>query len=185
MDIRFLGKNLQVTEGMKEHLREKVSKLEKYAPRLVETHAVLRKEKHYFEAELTLLAKNFRAFGDGRSKDNIFTAIDEAYARVEKQLKKFREKVKRHHIKEERKDSPAKLKLKAGARLGFGDPDQERPEIVKADDFSPKPMTPEEASLQLELSKENFLVFLNPKTQQVQVLYKREDGKHGLIESEY
>ena len=97
MDIRFVGKHLAVTEGMKEHLRGKLSKLEKYAPRLVESHVVLKKEKYIFEAEITLLAKNFHAYGDGRRKENIFAAIDVAYGRIEKQLKKFREKIKEHH----------------------------------------------------------------------------------------
>ena len=100
MDIRFLGKNMTVTEGMKQHLHDKLGKFEKYAPRLVEAHVVLKKERYLNEAEITLLAKNFRAYGDGASKDNIFAAIDQAYTRVEKQLKKFREKVKNHHVKE-------------------------------------------------------------------------------------
>jgi putative sigma-54 modulation protein len=179
LDIRFLGKNLKVTEGMKEHFRDKLVKLEKYASRLIESHVVLKKEKHYFEAEITLLAKNLRAFGDGRSKENIFTAIDEAYDRVEKQLKKFREKVKRHHVKENGKNSPRKLKTREIAEDW-----PLAPEIVKTDDFSAKPMSPDEASMQLNLSKEEFLVFLNPKNQQVNVIYKRKDGDHGLIEPE-
>jgi putative sigma-54 modulation protein len=181
LDIRFLGKNLQVTEGMKEHFRDKLVKLEKYASRLIESHVVLRKEKHYFEAEITLLAKHFRAFGDGRSKENIFTAIDDAYVRVEKQLKKFREKVKGHHVKESRKNSPRKLKTR---EIAEDWPLAPKPEIVRTDDFSAKPMSPDEASMQLNLSKEDFLVFLNSQNQQVNVIYKRKDGDHGLIEPE-
>lgn len=99
MDIRYSGKNISVTEGMKEHLQEKLGKLEKYAPRIVEAHAVLEKEKYLYWAEVTLKAKNLRAYGEGKSKENIFTAIDEAATRVEKQLKKYREKVKDHHKK--------------------------------------------------------------------------------------
>ena len=121
MDIRFVGKNLTVTEGMKEHLREKLIKFEKYAPRLVESHVVLKKEKYLFIAEITLLAKNLRAYGEGTAKDNIFAAIDQGYSRVEKQLKKFREKIKDHHKHE------------------------------------------------------------NSSTQKVNVLFKREEGRHGLI----
>ncbi len=99
MDIRFIGKNLTITEGMKDHLREKLSKFEKYAPRLVESHAVLKKEKYLFGAEITLLAPNFHAYGESLRKDNIYAAIDQAYMRVEKQLKKYREKIKDHHKK--------------------------------------------------------------------------------------
>ena len=84
MDIRFVGKNISVTEGMKEHLREKLGKFEKYASRLVESHVVLKKEKYLFVAEVTLLAKNMHVYGEGSAKDNIFAAIDMAYVRVEK-----------------------------------------------------------------------------------------------------
>ena len=98
MNIRYSGKNLKLTGGMREHLDEKLGKLEKYAPRLVDTHVFLKKEKYLFCAEITLKAKNLRACGEGKSKENIFTAMDEAYSRIEKQLKKYREKVKDHHI---------------------------------------------------------------------------------------
>lgn len=97
MDIRYSGKNLTVTEGMKEHLQLKLGKFEKYAPRLIESHVVLIKEKYLFIAEITLLAKSLRAYGEGTSKTDVFKAIDQAYEKVEKQLKRFREKVKDHH----------------------------------------------------------------------------------------
>ena len=70
----------------------------------MESHVVLKKEKYLYEAEITLLAKNFHAFGDGRCKENIFAAIDLAYERVEIQLKKFREKIKEHHREHGLKD---------------------------------------------------------------------------------
>ena len=84
---------------MKDHLREKLSKFERYAPRLVESHVILKKEKYLFEAEITLLAKHLKACGKARAKENIYAAIDQACDRVEKQLKKFREKIKDHHKK--------------------------------------------------------------------------------------
>ena len=97
MDIRFSGKNISVTEGMREHLKEKILKLDKYAPRIVEAHAVVKKEKYVYIAEITLLAKHLRAYGEGKAKENVFTAIDQAAVKIEKQLKKFREKIKDHH----------------------------------------------------------------------------------------
>ena len=110
MDIRYLGKKLTVTGGMKEHLSEKLNKLDKYAPRILESHVVLKKEKYIFTAEVTLLAKNLRAYGDGESKENIFAAIDLACVRIEKQLKKYREKVKDHHKNKSEKIKQSSLK---------------------------------------------------------------------------
>lgn len=180
MDIRFSGQNLKITEGMKEHLEERLPKLEKYAPRIVEAHVFLKKEKYIFKAEITLAAKNFHAFGMGEAKDNIFAAIDEAYERVEKQLKKFRAKSKGHH------KQSAKGSSRVARALGMIEaeslPLEDSPKIVRSQAFAAKPMSAEEASLQLEISPETFLVFMNQNTNAVNVIHKRKDGNHGLIE---
>jgi len=180
VDIRFTGQNLRVTSGMKEHLEERLPKLEKYAPRIVESHVFLKKVKYLFVAEITVLTKDFRAFGKGSSKDNIFTAMDEAYNRTLKQLKKYCARKKNHHQKEGRS-------LLRAAQMGEAESELEakRPKLVRTEDFAPKPMSAEEASLQLRLVKESFLVFLNSSTDRVNVIYKRKDGNHGLIEPQF
>ena len=186
MNIRFLGKNFAISEGMRDHLQEKLLKLEKYAPRLIESHVVLKKEKYLFDAQVTLLTKNFQAYGEAKRKENFFAAIDQACDRVEKQLKKFREKVKNHHHKEMKPQalSPRGRKV-VGKVVAEAALSARRPEIMVSPDFAPKPMSAEEASLQLELSQESFLVFQNAVTRKVNVIYKRGDGNHGLIEPQF
>ena len=185
MDIRCSGKNLSVTEGMKEHLKEKLLKLDKYAPRIVESHVILKKEKYVYIAEVTLLAKHLRAYGEGKSKENVFTAIDQATVKIEKQLKKFREKIKDHH-KTTLTGVSKKFLKKAGVPAGLSPMEDSFPRIVKASSsFAAKPMSPVEASLQLRVSPEPFLVFRNAATQHVNVIFKREDGNHGLVEPEF
>ncbi len=88
---------MSVTDGIKNWVNKKVSKLEKYVPRL-ESHVIVKKEKNFYVVEITASAKHLRAFGEGRDKDNLYTAIDWACDRLTKQLKKFREKVKSHHL---------------------------------------------------------------------------------------
>ena len=102
---------MAVTEGIKDWVHRKVSKLERYAPRLVESHVIVKKEKYFYVAEVTALAKHLRAYGEGRDKDNLYTAIDWACDRVVKQLKKFREKVKSHHFPD-RKLRQKQIRLK-------------------------------------------------------------------------
>ncbi|MDP3921596.1 MAG: ribosome-associated translation inhibitor RaiA [Candidatus Omnitrophota bacterium] len=185
MDIRVSGKNLNITAGMREHLTGRIEKFEKYAPRLVEAHVILKKEKHLFQAEVTLLAKNFRAYGEGQEKENIYTAMDLACQRVQKQLKKFREKVKNHHKKSHGESAvPPKVKI-ASDLMAEGSTGDEKPAIVKLPAHAPKPMSAEEASLQLQIIKERFLVFLNAETNRVNVLVKRKDGNHGLVEPDF
>ena len=180
MDIRFSGKDLKITQGMKDHLEERLPKFEKYAPRLVEAHVFLKKEKYLFIAEITLGAKDFHAFGKGAAKDNIFVAMDEAYERVEKQLKKFRAKAKGHHKKNSK--GVAKLVRAVGMIEAESVLPEDHPKVVRSASFAPKPMSAEEASLQLEISPETFLVFMNQDTNTVNVIHKRKDGNHGLIE---
>lgn len=185
MDIRFTGQNLKITDGMKEHLGDRLPKLEKYAPRLVETHVFLKKEKYLFVAEITVLAKDLRAFGKGSAKENIFAAMDEAYERVAKQLKKYRARRKDHH-KKEMKVAQVVRATEAIETIELDPaPKAAKPRVIRTKDFAAKPMSLEEASMQLELSGDVFLVFLNSSTERVNVLYKREDGNHGLIEPEF
>ncbi len=168
---------MAVTEGMKEHISEKLEKLEKYAPRIVEAHVFLKKEKYLFYAEITLLAKGLRSYGDAGSKENVFAALDQAYVRVEKQLKKFREKIKDHH--------KASVKKAARNMIEETEAGEDLPEVIRSRAFAAKPMSTEEASMQLYLSKKPFLVFQDASTGKVNVLYRREDGNHGLIEPGY
>ncbi len=178
MDIRISGKNFEVTAGMKEHLQEKLLKLDKYAPRIIEAHVILKKEKYLYVAEVTLLGKNLRPYGEASSKENIFTAMDQACVKIEKQLKKFREKVKSHHkgnFKEARKEKEVLLGVSEG----------DEPQVIRSRSFAAKPMSIEEANMQFKLSTKPFLVFKNSSTQKVNVMFKREDGNHGLVEPEF
>jgi len=183
MDIRFSGMKMTVTQGMQSHFKDKILRLDKYAPKIVESHIVLKKQKYGFEAEIILLSKNFRACGQGKDKENVYTAIDQAYDRVEKQLKRHREKEKSHH-----KGGDGELKVpkvraaKDVNSLSRADRASDLPIIIPSDEFSVKPMDVEEASMQLVLSSKAFIVFSNASTKKVNVLYKLSDGNHGLVE---
>ncbi|MGI6240661.1 MAG: ribosome hibernation-promoting factor, HPF/YfiA family [Candidatus Omnitrophota bacterium] len=184
MDIRFTGQNFKITAGMRGHLEARLPKLEKYVPKIIEAHVFLKKVKYLFVAEITVLAKDVRAFGKGSSKENVFASMDDAYDRVVKQLKKHRGREKNHHQKKGKSTLRAVRAAEAmvESELALG---SKRPRIVSTEDFAVKPMSPEEASLQLEVSGESFLVFVNPVTNSVNVLYQRKDGDHGLIEPQF
>ncbi len=173
-----------MTEGMRTHCGDKLDKLGKYSTQMIESHVVLKKEKYLYDAQITIAAKNFRAYGEGIKKDNVFSAIDQACERIEKQLKKFRERAKEH--RKEHGEGAASPKVRMARKLaGEAAPEASRPAVIPSPDFAPKPMSVKEASLQLEVGKESFLVFLNSGTKRVNVIFKREDKNHGLIEPEF
>ncbi|MBP9865007.1 MAG: ribosome-associated translation inhibitor RaiA [Candidatus Omnitrophica bacterium] len=182
MDIRFSGMKMTVTQGMQSHFKDKILRLDKYAPKIVESHIVLKKQKYGFEAEIILLSKNFRACGQGKDKENVYTAIDQAYDRVEKQLKRHREKEKSHHAGGSEVKVPKVRTAKEMNTLSRAERASGQPMIIPSDEFSVKPMDVEEASMQLELSRKSFIVFSNASTKKVNVLYKLSDGNHGLVE---
>ncbi|HTL48249.1 MAG TPA: ribosome-associated translation inhibitor RaiA [Verrucomicrobiae bacterium] len=185
MDVRFLGKNLKVTKPIKEHLYDRMSKLDKYAPKIVETHVVLKKEKYLYHATITLVGKNLRAFGEGTQKENIYAAIDQAAERVQKQLKKFRDKIKDHH--KEHGPNAVSPKVKTASRFLAEEAavGQFKPAVIKTPLKGLKTMNVEEASLKLEIDDIPFLLFLNAETKGPSVIYKRDDGNHGLMDPEF
>ena len=182
MDIRFSGMKMTVTQGMQTHFKDKLFRLDKYAPKIVESHIVLKKQKYGFEAEIILLSKNFRACGQGKDKENVYTAIDQAYDRVEKQLKRHREKEKAHHSGGSEVKVPKVRTAKEVNTLSSEDRASGQPMIIPSDEFAVKPRDVEEASMQLALSRKPFIVFFNASTKKVNVLYKLSDGNHGLVE---
>jgi putative sigma-54 modulation protein len=112
MKITYTGQNLKIGTEVKKNIQEKLAGFEKYSTRLVEAHVILKKEKFILHAEISVLAKSLKAVGHGKSGENIFVAIDAAFLKAEKQLKKFREKTKDHHKSVHRKSSIRKgLKL--------------------------------------------------------------------------
>lgn len=180
MDIRCLGKNMKVTQEMREHLADKLSKLDKYERKIVESHVVLKKEKYNYHAQITLVGRNIQVFGDGTEKENLYAAIDKAIDRVQKQLKKFRDKIKDHH--KEHGGRAVAPKERIARRMMSQEPSEGGPSIVRVSSTSPKVMTVQEASMQLEVSEDPFIIFSNVSTKKPSVIFKRPDGNHGLVE---
>lgn len=182
MDVRITGHGMNVSDEVRGHLQDKVHRFEKYSPRLVESHVILKKQKYFFQSEITLLAKNFKAFGEGQSKDNVFAAIDQAADRVEKQLKKYREKLKSHHkgivASKEFRTTTAAPSVRGAVKAKKS----KTPQVILSENVAPIPMTIQDAGAQLQASRDSFLVFYNLKSEKNSIIFKREDGKHGLIE---
>jgi putative sigma-54 modulation protein len=112
MKITYTGQNLKIGAEVKKNIQEKLSHFEKYSDKLIEAHIILKKEKFILHAEVSVSIKGLKAVGKGKSDENIFVAIDEAYLKAEKQLKRFREKTKDHHKSVHRQSSIRKgLKL--------------------------------------------------------------------------
>jgi len=179
MKTTILGRHIELDDDTKEFAEKKLLKAETFFDRIIEANMVLSAEKHRRIAEVTLNAKHV-TFHAAEETESINSAIDNVMEKVEVQVKKFKEKLKDH------KRHPKGAIPESEMEEAEDDSIQEtEPQIVKVRKIAPKPMTVQEAVLQLELLENDFFVFSNSQTERVNVVYRRNDGNYGWIEPDF
>ena len=181
LKITISGSNMKVSESLKTYVQEKIGRLTKYYDRIrtAEVELVYQDNKSAEESqrvEVTLNA-NGTMFRCEEASISMYASIDIAAEKLERQLKRYKERM----VGRGRKTKREVPEIDTEPVMDFPDPEAE---IVKVKRFAVKPMTPDEATMQMEMLNHNFFVFLNPETEQVNVIYKRGDGNYGLIEPE-
>jgi ribosomal subunit interface protein len=170
------GKNIEVTPSLREAVKHKFSKLEKYFTDDTEVRATLIVQKDSQKIEVTIPTNKGFIRAEQESGD-MYSSIDAIQDIIEKQIKRYKNKLvdKKHDV------------------VPFSDfflqedytaEESDEINIAKVKRFSLKPMDPEEACLQMELLNHSFYVFINSETDNVSVVYKRKNGTYGLIEPE-
>lgn len=175
------GKNIDVTKSLQEKVIDKLSKLEKFFSPEAEARVTLSVEKLSQIVEVTIPTKGRLLRAEVEAAD-MYAAIDEIVDILERQLHKYKNKLK----DKERRDTGSK---DTAANIMFDfvkDPKEDsNTKIEKVKRFDLKPMDAEEAVLEMELIGHNFFVFRNGDTDEVNVVYKRKNNTYGLIEPEY
>ena len=172
MNIIIIGKNIDVTPGLREAVEEKIGKLEKYFTPDTEVHVTLSVEKDRQKIEVTIPVKGSIIRSEQVSND-LYVSIDLVEEIIERQLKKYKSKLVSYkqnsdNFKQDYIDKD------------FTDDDEIK--IIRSKKFDMKPMYPEDACVQMELLGHNFFVFQNAETDQVCVVYKRKGNTYGMIE---
>lgn len=184
MQVIVTGKNIDVTSALKTYSEDKVRKVEKYLHNVTEAVVMLSCEKYRHIAEVTIKVNGVLIQGK-EATEEMYSSIDKVMDKIERQVSKYKEKLSSHKARgEKRSEAIAALgaaseEFPEGLAEGLED---EIPRIIKTKRFDIKPMSPEEAVMQMDLQDKNFFVFLSSKDQQVNVIYRRDDGNVGLIE---
>lgn len=175
--MRFIisGKNIDVTEGLKSAVYEKIGKLERYFTPETEIHVTLSVEKDRQKIEITIPMKGNIVRAEQVSND-MYVSIDLVEEIIERQLRKYKNKIV------DQKQSGGNFNQ---AFMEEEIPDEEQIKIIRSKRFAMKPMDAEEACIQMELLGHNFFVFRNAETDEVNVVYKRKGNTYGLIEPEF
>jgi putative sigma-54 modulation protein len=172
MEITVTFRHVDASESLKAYAEEKVSKMDKYFDFPVEAHIVLAVEKFRRSADVTLNVNGTVIKGVVETED-MYSAIDQVMDKIEKQVKRYRDKSR------DRRAEARKPETGVTGETEEGGSEEPRIEIEK---IVAKPMDPEEAAMQIDLSQQDFLVFRNSRSREINVIYKRKDGNLGLIE---
>ncbi len=170
------GKNIEVTEALREKVVKKIGGLEKFFHPNTEVHATLSVQKTRQIIEVTI-SSNGVVLRAEEANEDMYASIDRVVDVIERQLRKNKTRLeKRLH----------EAAYKAESAMRYADLDEEHEfRIVRSKKFAIKPMAVEEAILQMNLIGHTFFMFSNADTNQVNVVYKRKNGDYGLIEPEF
>lgn len=175
MKFIIIGKNITVTPGLKEAVEDKIGKLEKYFNPDTEVHVLLSVEKEKQKIEVTIPVKGSIIRSEQSSSD-MYVSIDLVEEVIERQLKKYKNKLANH--------AQAEVSAFKQEFLDNDYMEEDEIQIVRTKKFDIKPMYPEDACVQMELLGHNFFIFVNAENDQVNVVYKRKGGSYGLIEAD-
>ena len=176
MNYIISGKNIEVTEGLKSAIYDKLGRLEKFFAEDTDLQITLSVEKERQKIEATIPMKGHIIRAE-QSSDDMYVSIDLVVEVIERQVTRYKKKI------------VDKEQNAAFFRDDFfnvdDDADDEEIKIIRSKRFAVKPMYPEDACIQMELLGHNFFVFRNAETEEVNVVYKRKGNTYGLIEPEF
>jgi putative sigma-54 modulation protein len=175
MKITVNGKNIDITNGLRSAVEKKLFRLDKYFNPEVEAHATLSVQKTRQIIEVTIPFNGVILRGE-ESNEDMYASIDLVVDKLERQIRKQKTKLERRN----HGDS-----LRFQYIPDVDEKEKAEGKIVKTKKFAIKPMSNEEAVLQMELLGHTFFVYENADNGEVNVIYKRKDGNFGLIEPEF
>jgi putative sigma-54 modulation protein len=179
MQIEYTGRQTEVSKELRQLAERKLRKLARVLPRITHVHVVLAAGKHRQTAEVTIQSSHLTLTATEESSDmaaSLSTVMDKLARQVERRVGKLRERKRR---------TPARATaLWAGAGETPREAPDGQPRLIRSRRFVAKPMTVEEAVLEVEASADGLLVFRDATTRRMSVLFKRKDGHLGLIEPE-
>ncbi len=198
MQFSVTFRHMEPTDSLKAYARERMERIRKYLPDPISCHVVLSTERHTHRIDVSFQLHNGLTIAGHEATENMYSSIDLCIAKIERQVRKYKgkleeQKVRPHHVDVlpwshsivsetfEQVDQPATAKPAATAEDAAAPPLEFQ--VVKTEKFHAQPMSVADAIIQLNLLHESFLVFRSQADGSVAVVYRRDDGSYGLIET--
>ena len=177
MQITTTFRHIEPSDALKAYAEEKLERVRKYIDEPITAQVFLAVEKIRHSVDITITAKGITIKASEETND-MYAAIDMVLDKIERQLQRYKERLKEHKPSAE---STERLFLKSIVEAESIETRSE-PVIIKSSTFSIKPMSVDEAVMQMDLLHKDFLVFTNAGNDAINVIYRRKDGNYGLIE---
>ena len=178
MKYNVICKKVELSDIRKEKLLAKLKKLEKFFDPNLECKVLVSEQKADIVMEITILNKGFILRAEARDKD-LICAADECLSNLDRQIRKHKTKLAKHLHKSGFEEYASIIDNPESVSEDSGEF-----KIIKTKKVESKPMSAEEAVLQMNMLGHDFFIFLNPDTQKENIVYRRKDGNYGLIETE-
>ncbi len=176
MQVSVTFRNTEAEDWFKDYVNDRLSKIRKYLDKPLEAHVILTVEKFRNIAEVNLLAKGINLNGKEEAKD-MQLAFDSVIDKIEKQLKKHKEKVRNH------KENGTRRETAEAAPPADEFEDEQHPKVTETRRLVLTPMSLDDAVMKLETNNNRFVIYRDSMSEKVSVLYRKEDGNFGLIEA--
>jgi putative sigma-54 modulation protein len=178
MQVNITFRNMFATDALRNHCEAKLGHMvAKYLDKVTEAHVTLSLERYLHHADINLHAGTFHVRGKEKSED-MYASIDMAVDKIERQLKKYKERLKSHKPKH---DTHTPVRVRHEILAAHDGEPSSTGQVIRSNEFLAKPMSIEEAVMQMDLLNNDFLVFTRPDTSEVSVVYRRKDGNYGVI----
>ncbi|MBL9003727.1 MAG: ribosome-associated translation inhibitor RaiA [Myxococcales bacterium] len=202
MQLSFTFRSTEANEALKEYAKEKLERIHKYFPEPIKVHVVYSQQRGYLHAADVQITLSTGLVVKGmEASEDFFSAIDLVMAKIERQLRRYKDRIRdhkpaagpqrslTHRVFSDEGHAPTATKTAAekvapaAASPPAQPPAVESPRIIKEDKFIAEPLSVDEAIMRMNLLHESFLCFNNIETHQINVVYRRDDGTYGLIET--
>jgi len=192
MQFSVTFRHMDATDALKGYAKDRLEKIRKYFPDPISIHVVMSTERFLHRVDVNVQLHNGFKIAGTEATENMYSSIDLVSAKIERQVRRYKEKLRAHKVRE-LEGVPVVHSVLAeptgeiAADGGTGEPadltdEAPLPTVITRETVRAEPMSTAEAIMQLNLLHAPFLVFRNDRTGQINVVYKREDGAYGLIE---
>ena len=177
MEIIIHGDKLKITGAMNDYIEEKLAKLNKYLENgdRVRANVIVKVKNHEQRVEITIPMKSFILRSE-ETKDDFYAAVDKAVDKLERQIRKNKTRMMSKQVKVNYEFNFSEIEV--------DEDDAKENKILKRKKVEVKPMNEDEAIIQMELLGHQFYMYMDSETSKPAVVYKRNDGNYGIIESE-